>query len=70
MERPEYKTNLIINGRPILRILIDQHYKKNHPDINDTIILELVAELNGKFFDIESTKGDFEYFRAEPVFFK
>ena len=41
---------LIINGRVIDEIVITSHYKKNHPDINDQLILELVQKLNNRDF--------------------
>ena len=67
MDRPEYPLKLTVNGRPITRVLIDQHYKEKHTELTDPLILDLVLELNGKFFDVEAVRGDFEYFRAEPV---
>ena len=67
MDRPEYLLNLIINDRKISRVLIDQHYRENHRDLSDEIILELLEKLNNQSFPVEMIRGEFEYFRAEPV---
>ena len=67
METKEYKLSLLINGRKLSRVIISQHYKVNHPEMSDPLILRLMSELNGQFFDVEEAKGDFEYFKAEPV---
>jgi len=68
MGRPEYPLKLTVNGHEISRVVIDQHYKENHPELSDPLILELVKELDGRFFAVEAVRGDFEYFRAEPLF--
>lgn len=67
-DRKEYPLELSINGRTLTRVIIDQHYKVNHPDITDQIILDLVLSLSGEIFPIEAFDDDFEYFTAEPVF--
>lgn len=66
-ERAEYKKKLTINGRLLNRVVIDPHYKVNHPEINDELILNLVGEINGGNFVIESEKDGFQYFAVEPV---
>jgi hypothetical protein len=67
MERPEYSLQITVNSRQLNRVVIDQHYKENHSELNDQIILELVKELNGKTYDAEAVRGNFEYFRVEPL---
>lgn len=67
MERPEYLLQLTINERQVSRILIDQHYREKHDDLNDLLILELVKKLDRQSFPVEVRRGEFEYFRAEPV---
>lgn len=67
MERPEYSLKITVNGRQLNRVVIDQHYKENHSELNDQLILELVKELDGKTYDAEAVRGDFEYFRVEPL---
>jgi len=67
-DRSEYELELTINRHFIKRVIIDQHYKENHPDVTDEIILELVASLDGEDFPVEVQKGDFEYLTVEPAF--
>lgn len=67
--RNEYKLQVEINGRRLTRVLIDQHYQENHAEsINDELILDLVKEIDGEVFTVDSVRGDFQYFVAEPVF--
>ncbi|MCB0367723.1 MAG: hypothetical protein H6624_20230 [Bdellovibrionaceae bacterium] len=66
--RNEYPLRLMINHRQIKRVIIDQHYKERHPDVTDETILELIQSIDGNDFLIESERGDFQYFTAEPVF--
>lgn len=67
-DRQEYVLNLLINHREIHRVIIDQHYKEKHPDVTDEIILDLVRSIDGEDFLIETERGSFQYFTAEPVF--
>jgi hypothetical protein len=66
--RPEYPIQLTINGKRISRIVIDQHYKEKHADLNDELILRLVTQLDQLTIPIEMTRGEFDYFSVEPVF--
>ncbi len=68
-ERPEYPLKIMLNGRKLSRLVIDQHYRVNHDEsMNDQIILDLVKTLDGKKIPPESVQGEFEYFTVEPVF--
>jgi hypothetical protein len=67
-DRKEYHLEIHINERHLNRVIIDQHYKKNHPNVTDEIILDLVRTLDGEIFPIESEVDDFQYFTVEPVF--
>ena len=69
-KRNEYPLKLRINGRQLSRVIIDQHYQLNHPEINDDLILKLVGELEDGHFLIEEKKGEFEYFTVGPVIYK
>jgi hypothetical protein len=69
-ERKEYKLVLTVNKKKISRVIIDNHYKENHPEVNNEIILSLVKTLDGKIFPIEERKNGFEYFVAEPTYHK
>lgn len=66
--RPEYALRFNINERNILRVIIDQHYREKRSDLNDQKILEMVKTLDGQNFPIETIRGEYEYFRAEPVY--
>jgi hypothetical protein len=61
---------VIINGRSLSRVIIDQYYKDKHKEVTDEIILDLIREIDGENYDIESEKGGFQYFTVEPVYFK
>jgi len=66
--RCEYPLKLVLNGRVLTRIIIDQHYKEKHSEsINDNLIIELVKTLDGENFPVESRKDEFEFFKVEPV---
>lgn len=67
-ERNEYPLILKINHHEIHRVIIDQHYKESHPDVTDAIILDLIRSIDGEDFLIEAERGNFQYFKAEPVF--
>lgn len=68
MTRPEYPLKIVINGRKLNRVIIDQHYKEKHADsINDQLILELVKEIDGRIFPVEEVHGEFQYFTIQRV---
>ena len=68
-QRPEYPLKIVINGRNLNRVVIDQHYRLNHgQSMNDEIILDLVKTLDGKKFPPEKIQGENEYFTVEPVY--
>lgn len=66
-KRNEYPLSIKINNRRLSRVTIDQHYRLNHPDVSDDLILKLIQEIDGEIFDIEIEKNGFEYFAVEPV---
>jgi hypothetical protein len=68
-ERPEYPLKIIINGRNLNRVVIDQHYRLKHgQSMDDEIILDLVKTLDGKKFPPDRIQGENEYFTVEPVY--
>ena len=69
-KRKEYPLEVTINNRKISRVVIDQHYQLNHPEMNDDLILELVKTIDNRTFPVEEEKNGFEYFKVEPVDFK
>lgn len=66
-DRTEYTVSILINGRQLNRVIIDQHYRIKHPEMDDPLILKLVSEVSGGFFNIETERDGFQYFRVEPV---
>ena len=66
--RNEYNLSLIVNGKNLSKVVIDQHYKAKHSEVTDEIILSLILEISGNNYDIESEKNGFQYFTVEPVF--
>lgn len=67
-DRKQYFLQIRINGRDLTRVIIDQHYKQNHPDVTDEIILDLLRSVDREDFPIESEIDGFQYFTAEPLF--
>jgi len=65
--RNEYHLSLKINGKQLSRVVISQHYRLKHSDINDELILRLLKTLDAGEFEIQERKGSFEYFAVEPV---
>ena len=68
--RKEYFLKITINNRNLSRVVIDQHYQLNHPEMSDDLILELVKSINEEIFEIESETNGFQYFRVEPVMYE
>ena len=66
-ERTLYKLRLTINGKHCTRVIIDQHYREKHKNIDDELILSLVKTLDHQVFPIETRENGFEYFAVEPV---
>jgi hypothetical protein len=57
-ERRSYPLVIKINGRQIEEVVIDPHYEEKHPDIKDSLILDLVGKLNGREFQPEERVGN------------
>ena len=70
VERKEYPLEVTVNGRRLTRVVIDQHYREGHEDMNDEIILNLVGQLDGGYFPIDEEKDGFQYFVVEPVLYE
>ena len=56
-------------GLSINEVIIDPHYKENHPEMDDEIILNLIAQLEGINDKPISVQDEFFYFKLEPIFF-
>ena len=64
-ERREYPLSITFNKRCFSRVIIDSHYEKKHPEINDELILELMKLLHGKEIDPVDESNGFKYFAHE-----
>ncbi len=66
--RRTHPVTLVVNDRPIHQVIIDPHYEEKHSEsIIDTIILALVAQLDGKTFESDDQDEEFEYFKTDPI---
>ena len=63
--RREYPHALTFNGRRFSRVLIDQHYQQNHPDMSDQTILELIKAQDGTQQEPAAEQDGFLYFKIE-----
>lgn len=59
--------SLVFNGLRIDEVIIDQHYKANHPEMNDYIIMSLIKELDGCSRKPERIDIKYSYFVEEPI---
>ena len=69
-KRIEYNLKLSINQRSLSKVVIDQHYRRNHPEMSDALILELIDCINNCSWSVDDEKDGFQYFAIEPVFHK
>lgn len=68
MTRREYPIRLTVNGRRIVKVIIDPHYELKHSNsIDDAVILELVRLLSGQSFEPEMENEDFQYFVSDNL---
>jgi hypothetical protein len=68
LTRPVYPLELTINERKLSRVVIDQHYRQKHREINDELILDLIKTIDGETYPIEKEIGPYQYFVVEPIF--
>ena len=62
----QYELRLRVNGLEIHSILIGRHYLEKHGSyMNDELILDLVASLDGGEFPMDSISDGTEYFAAD-----
>ena len=66
-EKPnKYPVQLTVNGNQISSILIGRHYLKKHAAyMDDALILQLVSQLDGKHFKVDSSTDEIEYYVAD-----
>ena len=57
---------ITVNGHAITSVLIGRHYQIKHGSyMNDELILQLVAELDGGDFPVDSTTAGIDYYVAD-----
>lgn len=54
-----------VNGILIEKIIIDEHVDKHADHIDDSLILKVVAKLDGHEFKSVSSQDEFEYFMTK-----
>jgi hypothetical protein len=64
-KRREYQVFITLNKRRFDRVVIDPHYEKNHPDITDQLILELLKLLDGTESEPADEADGFIYLARE-----
>ena len=69
MRRSSYHVRMVFNKQQIDEIIIDQHYSKKHPEMNDDIILSLVRKLNSQYRIPAKQDDDFLYFVEDPIIY-
>ena len=73
--RREYSIDpIIINGKPIKKLIIDPHVDKHADHISDDLIKKMVRQLNGGIFYSEKELDGFSYFatilKLEGLYYK
>ena len=68
--RREYELGepIVINGHKHNRIIIDQHYKLKHPEMNDLLIIEIIKSMRWRNYIEQDRKSPFSYFAYELLF--
>ena len=66
-EKPTRHTvDLTINGNHVTTVLIGRHYLLKHGSyMNDALVLDLVAALDGQTFPVDSTSDGIKYYIAD-----
>ncbi len=68
MARREYVLPVTVNGRKILKVIIDDHYEEKHLGfIDDGIILELVRLLDNGTYPATAIDKSFEYYVVDHL---
>lgn len=66
MKPTRYKLKVTVNNHFITEVLIGRHYLEKHSSyMNDEVILQLVAALDGHSFPVDSVTNKIEYFVAD-----
>ncbi len=66
MSQRKYDLRIVVNGRAVIKVIIDAHYELKHADsVDDSIILALVTQLDGRDFQPDNVDGRFQYFATD-----
>lgn len=55
-KRWTYQLGIVFNDQEIIRVTITDYYQKNHPDITNELVMELLTRMNGE--ELKPTKYD------------
>lgn len=66
--RTTYNVSMVLNDLEINEVIIDEHYKINHSEMSDFIILSLIKKLNGCSRTPAQVSLYYLYFVEEPIF--
>lgn len=69
MKRHSYTISLEFDSVEIDEVIIDQHYRLKHPDVNDRIILNLIKAIQGLNYNKKSVEDPYVYYLFQPVFY-
>ncbi len=68
MKRREYDIQIIVNGHKVCKVVIDPHYEVKHSaTVNDQVILRLVSQLDGRYFEPDDAEPPYLYFVTDGI---
>jgi hypothetical protein len=68
VQQREYEIRITVNGRKISKVIIDSHYEAKHStSIDDPLILRLVEQLDGRFFEVDDVDPPYSYFVTDDM---
>lgn len=68
MQRREYGIRITVNGRKISKVIVDPHYEAKHAaSVDDRLILRLVRQLDGRFFEEDDVDRPYSYFVTDDM---
>lgn len=70
MKRVRYTISITFMGEEIDEIIIDQHYRLKHPEVNDRIVIELAKKLDCVKMSVSDENDQFKYFVADEIFYQ
>ena len=70
LKRAVYNVFMEYNGISIFEVIIDDHYKCKHPEVNDEIILGLISKLHMIKRIPMKVVDAYSYFVEEPIYYE